>query len=322
MAKLTFIHAADLHLGAPFKGLSDFDASRARALSVATGQAYATLIKTALDKKVDFVVLAGDTFDQKKPTHQEHIQFLSGLKNLNAAGIPVYICTGNHDPFITWQNELRELPPNVSFFSAEGPSYFLFEKEGTPLCVLGGTGFKTSKWGDRKPLVGLSRRDMLQSSPHAADAEFAIGVLHTDLGKAYAPCTVNELTECGLDFWALGHIHKRYADSSGAYAFAGCMQGHDINEAGTHGFNVVTLETSLPNKIEFVPSATIEWAQIFVDAGDCSSLKELYDKALDAVLQRKEETEVLTNADLYVRVTLTGQTSLFSKLRHEDVVAE
>ncbi len=62
--QLTFIHAADLHIGAPFRGLRALSPEWADRLCEAIPEAYDRLIDAAVSRAVDFVVIAGDVFDE------------------------------------------------------------------------------------------------------------------------------------------------------------------------------------------------------------------------------------------------------------------
>ena len=66
-AQLRFIHAADLHIGAPFRGLRELSPAWAERLVEAIPQAYDRLVDAALEHQVDFVVFAGDIFDPTSP---------------------------------------------------------------------------------------------------------------------------------------------------------------------------------------------------------------------------------------------------------------
>ena len=59
MKPFRFIHASDLHLGAPFRGISAEQGDVASALRDATLKAYENLIELCRRKKADFVVIAG-----------------------------------------------------------------------------------------------------------------------------------------------------------------------------------------------------------------------------------------------------------------------
>lgn len=97
--KITFVHTSDLHLGAPFRGMRAISERWANRLSEAIPNAYAKVVETALERNVDFVVIAGDVFDNSHASFSDYRCFFEGLEKLTEAGIPVYLCTGNHDPY-------------------------------------------------------------------------------------------------------------------------------------------------------------------------------------------------------------------------------
>ena len=146
MSTITFIHAADLHLGAPFKGLRASSPLWADVLLKAIPDAYRRIVDTAIEKQVDFVVVAGDIFDDSRPSYADFSLFVSGLERLNDAGIPVYFVTGNHDPFTSWDNSFSALPENAHLLGAGKPSFALYEREGEPLALIGGRGYFSQSW--------------------------------------------------------------------------------------------------------------------------------------------------------------------------------
>ena len=121
MDAVTFIHAADLHLGAPFKGLRTIVPEWSEVLLQAIPESFRKVISTALAEKVDFVVIAGDVFDNSHPSYADFSLFVKGLKQLDEAGIPVYFVTGNHDPYLSWDNSFASLPPNTHLLGATKP---------------------------------------------------------------------------------------------------------------------------------------------------------------------------------------------------------
>ncbi len=93
---LTFIHAADLHIGAPFRGLRALSDEWARRLVDAIPGAWDRVVEAAVSGKVDFVVVSGDIFDSVRASYRDYLRFFDGLNRLDAEGIPSYLCTGNH----------------------------------------------------------------------------------------------------------------------------------------------------------------------------------------------------------------------------------
>lgn len=125
---IRFIHTADLHLGAPFSGLRTQSPRWVNTLLTAIPTAFQRMIDVAITEAVDFVIIAGDIFDSARPSYADFALFMNGLQQLAAADIPVYCCTGNHDPLSSWSAEYGTLPSNTHLFSVETPSFFTFIK--------------------------------------------------------------------------------------------------------------------------------------------------------------------------------------------------
>lgn len=87
---LTFLHTADLHLGAPFRGLAKVSPAWAARLVQAIAEAFDRVIDTAVSHKVDFVVVSGDVFDESRASYGDYLRFFEGMRTLGKAGIPIY----------------------------------------------------------------------------------------------------------------------------------------------------------------------------------------------------------------------------------------
>ena len=123
---LTFIHAADLHIGAPFRGLRALSDEWARRFVDAIPGAWDRVVEAAVSRKVDFVVVSGDIFDSVRASYRDYLRFFDGLNRLDAEGIPSYLCTGNHDPLSLWQQDFFALPPSATMLAADRPDFALF----------------------------------------------------------------------------------------------------------------------------------------------------------------------------------------------------
>ena len=58
----TFIHAADIHLDSPLRGLSRYESAPVDAIRDACRRAFKNLVDLAIEEKAAFVLLAGDLF--------------------------------------------------------------------------------------------------------------------------------------------------------------------------------------------------------------------------------------------------------------------
>lgn len=63
MGAIRFIHAADIHLDSPLSGLSTDDEVATETIRLATRRALENLVTEAVERGVDFVLIAGDLYD-------------------------------------------------------------------------------------------------------------------------------------------------------------------------------------------------------------------------------------------------------------------
>lgn len=322
MKQTTFIHAADLHLGAPFRGLRAVSTAWADRLLKAIPEAYDRLIAAAIDRKVDFVVFAGDIFDASRPSYADFLHFFEGLKRLEKAGICVYLCTGNHDPYTSWQDDFAEMPSNVYMFPADKPGFVVHRRSGQPLVLLGGRGYYNQSVSASDDIAeGITRAAAEEAC--GTKAPFGVGVLHTGLhlDPIKAPTSPRTLLNAGMDYWALGHIHMPYQDSpvNPRLVFSGCIQGRDIKETGPRGCYQVTLTCDAPNRIDFIPLASVVWQNLEVHVDACTTVSEAYDAIMRELftLNGKAQCE-----EMVERITLVGKTPLHRVLETPGVLED
>src|SRR4029079_6313869 len=116
MESLRFIHAADLHLDSPFRGVGDVSAELREQLQTATMGALQRIVDHTISSKADFLVIAGDLYYSRDRSLRALLSFRRQMDRLAERDISVYIVHGNHDPLNGWGSEFQ-LPPNVTTFS-------------------------------------------------------------------------------------------------------------------------------------------------------------------------------------------------------------
>lgn len=320
---VTFLHAADLHLGTPFLGMRRVSERWADRLIRAIPEAFDRTIQAALDNDVDFVILSGDIFDAALPSYGDFMRFIDGVNRLGEAGIPVYFCTGNHDPYASWHKSFARLPENAFMFSASGPSYYCYEREGRPLVALMGRGFYHQAWTDDDKIeAGLTPR--AARAALGIDPPFTVGVIHTGLDRdlSKAPVSPAALLSAQADYWALGHLHKPEIidDADNPHVvYSGSIQGRSIQETGPHGVALVTLTTGQPNRLTFIPTASIAWEQPQVDVSSCGSISDIVERVRQVLLPLNAEDRC---NEMIERVTLTGATPLHDLLQQPNMLNE
>ena len=126
MPDFSFVHAADLHLDTPFKGIGSTAPGVAEQLREASLTAFDFLVDLCLERRAAFLVIAGDIYDGPERGLRAQLRFRDGLARLSAAGIPSFVVHGNHDPVETgWSaigGQLARTGARSSVPERSGPS--------------------------------------------------------------------------------------------------------------------------------------------------------------------------------------------------------
>ena len=317
--RFCFIHAADLHLDTPFKGIGQTAPGVADALRDASLEAFDALVELALARNAAFVVLAGDIYDGAKRGVRAQLRFKKGLERLSGAGIWSFVVHGNHDPVTTGWSAIRsEWPPLVKIFDPETVDEVMVEKDGELIATVRGISF-----AQRAEINNLALRFPMRSGP-----ELQVGVLHCNLGgnpehDPYAPCSVDDLMKPDYDYWALGHIHQRTVvrDGDPWIVYPGNLQGRHTkaSEQGAKGALVIEVDGRTVQPPEFVPLDVVRFLQIEIDIVDIVDLSSLEERLLGEA-SRMQGT--LDGRSALVRVVLTGRGPIHADLARKAAIGE
>lgn len=298
-----FLHAADLHLDSPLRGLSQYGDAPADLVRTASRDALDNLVARAIAEEVAFVILAGDLYDGDWGAFATGLYFVSAMARLDAAGIDVFVVYGNHDAESRLTSRLP-LPPNVKVFSDKKPQ--TYEHAGTGV-RLHGQSYEARDPGG----------DLAAGYPGATPGAFNIGVLHTALTgdrghDPYAPCTPDELAAKGYDYWALGHVHGfEVVRADPHIVFPGNLQGRHIRETGPKGAALVEV-TDGKVSVCHIALDVVRWALVVVDLNGVEAEHAAHDRvraALSDALASESD-----GRPLMVRVRLAGVTALHDGL--------
>ena len=321
MARLKFVHAADLHLDSPFRGIrNEAPDYVAETLGRATFDAYRNIIDLCLQEKADALLVAGDIYDGADRSLRAQLQFVEGLNRLDAAGIRSFVCHGNHDPLDGWEARLS-LPPGCVRFGPEVTAEPVFAAQPDRAAVY---GYSYPQREVRQNLTPRFRELPLGS----ASGSFNIGLLHANVGgntghDSYAPCSVNDLVETGLDtgldYWALGHVHTRQVlrRERPTVVYPGNPQGRHPLETGERGVYLVEVDDFGAVRLDFRPVDVVRWETLTLDIGGLESEQDLIDHinlTADAALEAAGGLPVIA------RLTLSGRGTQHRSLRRGDTV--
>lgn len=313
MRSVRFVHAADLHLDAPFKGVDASDARVRSALIASTFEALDRIVALCLTESVDFLVIAGDVYNSRDKSTAAQFRFQSAMERLAVAEIPVYIAQGNHDPADGWSAGLR-LPHTVRYFSTREVEAVPFVRDGETVCTLYGRGYEHA----------AEKRDLSAGYRRVAGDGIAIGVLHTNVGSRpdfedYAPASMDALRAAQMDYWALGHIHKpEQLSSSPAIVYAGSPQGLNPKEDGLHGCYLVEA-TPGGARAEFRPVCSVVWARSAVDIAQCPGLDDVRDALRAECARVRDGAE---GRPAIIRIDLEGRSDAHELLVRGTVLSD
>lgn len=230
MSKIKIIHAADLHLDSPFEGLP---AGKAAVRRSEQRELLSALAELAHSEQADLVLLSGDLLDSSKTYFETGEELVRALQRIAA---PVFISPGNHDFYSPKSPYARlKLPGNVYVFSSSDIA--CVELPGLGARVFG-AAFTDSRSG---PLL---------ENFHADHSDGMINILciHGEVGvreSVYNPIREEELAASGMDYAALGHIHKASGLMRAGntwYSWPGCPEGRGFDETGEKSVNIIELE--------------------------------------------------------------------------------
>lgn len=310
MASFRFLHAADLHLDSPLRGLEADPAAPVELIRGATRRALGRMVDLAIEEKLDFVLIAGDIYDGDWPDFGTGLFFAAQMRRLTQAAIPVFAIRGNHDAANRMTRSLRM--PHVTTFD--------HTKAHTHTLETLGVAIHGQSFADRAVPDDLSR-----AYPAPIDGLFNIGLLHTSAeGYAahdrYAPCELQRLKSHGYDYWALGHVHERQELSTDPWiVFPGNLQGRHIGETGAKGASLVTVANHRVASVEHRVLDVLRWTHVPVELGGAA------DEAEALARVQSELESALAAADplpLAARITLKGTTPAHAALAGDGLRAK
>ena len=277
---IKFLHAADLHLDAPFSALRPELAAQRRREQL---EVLTALFDAAQAHGCDLVLLAGDLFDAEN-AGAETVEALQRACALCRAKI--FIAPGNHDCCRLGSSyRMGGWPGNVHIFRSR-----TIERVCLPelSCTVFGAGFEASF--EQALLEGF----------RAEDDGAQIMVLHGDAvqkDSSYNPISKAQIESSNLTYLALGHIHQAsgllHAGKT-AYAWPGCAMGRGFDELGEKGAYLGEISDSGEVTLRFLPLGGRKYEILRVEAGS------------DPLAAIRKALPAQTQNDIY-RILLTGE---------------
>ena len=308
---MTILHCADIHIGYETHGRHDA-ATGLNTRLLDFRRSFDFMVQRAVDEDVDLFLFAGDAYRTADPTPTQQKLFAEALRPVAEAGIPIAMIVGNHDHPVTFGKAssvdiFEVLGDRVEVFAqptfrAEGQPGGPIQTKSGPLQLI------ALPWPIRSKI--LAKDEYRSKTPHeirevieahytafvarcAAEADPDVPLVvcaHLTVQGAelsgserasliaHEPTfTVAQLARPGVDYVALGHIHRFQDRNAEAVArgdgppvvYASSIERISFKEHDADkGFVLVDIEAGPEGKrtaFEFVPTPARRFVPISVD---------------------------------------------------------
>ena len=335
---MKILHCADIHIGYETHGRLD-PATGLNTRLLDFRRSFDFLEQRAVEDDADLFLFAGDAYRTADPTPTQQKLFAEALRPVAQAGIPIAMIVGNHDHPVSFGKAssvdiFGVLEGNVEIFSvptfrAEGQADGPIQTKSGPIQLI------ALPWPIRSKI--LARDEYRSKTPHeirqfieehyaafvatcAAEADPSVPLVvaahltvqGSELSGserasliAHEPTfTAAQLAPAGVDYVALGHIHRYQDRNREAFergegppvVYASSIERISFKEHDAEkGFVLVDIEAGAGGKrtdYTFVPTPARRFVPIAVDATDT-------DDPTGAVVREIERHDV---ADAVVRV--------------------
>lgn len=266
-------HVADTHLGYRQYGLAE----REEDIYITFNR----IIDDMIDRDVDYVLHAGDLFENPKPPIKALLVAQEGFNKLLEHEIPVYVIAGNHDILQRRKTAIpQKLYENKNFHIIN----YSNNNDSNNEIVLKEDIFLTGlQYLPKSKEEGISSV-LSEITKKALEHKWKILMLHGSISKYFEIEPEFELKTIpeGYDYYAMGHLHNRIRDTfkGGKLSYPGSTEIRSKSELPDYyknkkGYNLITVTDDKLN-VDYI---NIPLEREFIDKQiDYSKLNESLEK--------------------------------------------
>ncbi len=285
MSNVKILHCADIHIGAA----DAFLGANADSRRFETLLTFENIIDLGAQNSVDIIAIAGDLFDTAAIDTVFSDAVLRKIESVPQ--IRVVYCAGNHDPLNNESPFSAEILPKNLYVLPENDTCFTFDDIKTRVY---GRSFVTAH------LKGQEEFSLSVPKDDYINIMVQHGELKGDLESDYNAITPKFIKKSGMDYIALGHVHKHTPIGkieNTAFAYCGCPEGQGFDELDEKGIYLGQISKG-KTELEFVPVSKRKHIHEKVDITDVNDISS-------HILSVLKEKYTNSENNLY-KIELTG----------------
>lgn len=283
---MKFVHIADVHLDMPFTTLSN-RTGVGELRRIEQREAMKKVIEYIKENQIPYLFIAGDLYEQEY-IRESTIQYINSLFK-EIPNTKIFITPGNHDPYLknSFYNQYH-WNENVHIFSEKLEKIELLD------CNIYGFGFE-DYYLKNKDILNIRIEDNKAINILITHGSLDAG---SEVEREYNPLNKRELKMLGMDYIALGHIHKPYynEEENQRIVYPGSLISLGFDELGKHGMMVGEIEKG-KIELDFIPIDTKEFVEKEIDITPCADVEECIGLL----------NELLLEDNKYYKISLIGK---------------
>ncbi len=304
MKLIKILHTADIHIGAAESFLGKTAATR-RFETLITAQ---KIMDLAARENVSVVAIAGDLFDSN--SIEERFFDAVFAKIAEFPQIKVIYAAGNHDPLDSNSPFLtRDLPDNLYVLGVNDECITFDDIE---LNVYG-RSFENAY------LKGEERFSITPQNNGYINLMVQHGELKSDINSDYNAITPKFVKYSGMDYIALGHVHKRTEigriDNT-FFAYCGCPEGQGFDELSEKGVYIGEIGKGECN-LQFIPIAKRSHIYEKIDVTNMTANEDICSNIISVLSEKYGENYT----DNLYKIELTGEIAEDFEIIPEEIIS-
>ena len=291
---IRFLHCSDIHLDAPFVGLSPEKSDERRRELRST---FMRLMQYVRDRGVNVVLISGDLFNSRYATNQTAETLIREFRNCPETVF--IIAPGRSDAYL--DNPIYtsgRLPSNVYVFAEDRLSRFDFDEWGVTVYGWAMTGRERME----NPLYEKTVDDVSRINIVCGYAD-----LDGEIDSPDCPVSSTDLERFGADYYALGSHHEgsdfaKIGES--IYSYSGSLECTGFDAPGIGGANLIVVDykdDELAIDVKRVSFGHLRFVTEQMDIEGVNAQNEIVNRISRRISEKKYGQETA------LRVELTGK---------------